>query len=206
MMPRSLIAAVAVILSLGGRAFAQAVAASSPPSPRKWDAQAGIGTSGGKNRVADPAVPASEVSVEAGRYWWNHLRTAVTLTNAGGTTYPAYATFPEGFTETRLSARGAVTLSGVVGYQFGMNLFLHPYVAAGVRMAWLTETQERYATSLPYHSTTSTPTSELRPLLGGGFKAYFGRGLIFVRPEFMMVVGSGRPTHSTLRFMVGRDF
>lgn len=151
-------------------------------------------------------MPAAEVGIEVGRYWSNHVKTAITLTNAGGTTYPSYSLFPEGFIATRLSSRRAVTVSGVVAYQFGTNLFVHPYLTAGARMAWLTETRDRYATDLPYYYTASTPGSEIRPLVGGGFKAYFANGLVFVRPEYMVVIGTDRPTHSTLRLMIGRDF
>jgi hypothetical protein len=190
------------VLALPARAFAQPGSSAEQPF-RKWDAAGGFGFAGG---VADPAVPVGEYGAELGRYWTEHVRTSLALSNTGRTSYPSYSDFPEGFTSTQASARHPLVVSGLVAYQFLENAFVHPYVSAGIRLAWLSDTRDTYSTSPPYHTRTSPARLDARPVVGAGFKTYFASGRAFLRPEFLVVVDPRGAPHGIARMVAGVDF
>lgn len=68
---------------------------------------------------------------------------------------------------------------------------------------WLLDTSV-----LPYSSSTQSGLDRLliRPVLGGGFKSYFGNGRAFMRSELLMAVDPHGSNHVVLQIGAGVDF
>jgi hypothetical protein len=201
---------------------APAVAQPSPSAGRatpKWDAAAGFGLLlSGQSRAT---TPAGDLVVDLGRYWTTHLKTTVQLSNAGraDNLYESdyrFTPFPspsQTYTarETQTSARPAVVSAGVT-YQFYENVFAHPFVSGGVRLAWLstTTTTSTHLSGPPYSTLSSTSTSgttfDIRPTAAVGAKTYFANGRLFMRPEVLLVVDREGTPRAMVRVLVGSDF
>ena len=199
---RIVVTAVAVLMSAD--AFAQVAAQVPAAAIRKWDAIGGFGLRFGAED--DAAVPTGEWNAELGRYWTPHLKTSVTLSTTGASVYGGTYTL-QTFTQTEKESSGA-GFGGTVAYQFLDNVFAHPYVIAGMRIASVSEISRTYSgSSLRLLSTTTLPSHlEGRPIFGGGFKSYFDNGRAFMRSELVLAIGPQGASHPVLRFGAGVDF
>jgi hypothetical protein len=82
-------------------------------------------------------------------------------------------------------------------------------VTAGVRLATTSTSTDVYSTRAPYGRllTTTTPNRvEARPLVGGGFKSYFGNGRAFMRSELAMSIAPHGSLNAILLIGAGVDF
>lgn len=158
-------------------------------------------------------------SVGAGWYWTDHLKTEVDF--GAGTEGEVYLTSsspvitPPGYrTIRRELSRRNVGVSQQ--YQFFRNAWFHPYLAAGVHLAWEKRTDHTQPI-FAYDPVTRTsgqaepqriagPTTEflVRPFVGGGFKAYVTRRAFF-RSDLRVGFKDG-VDETLLRFGFGVDF
>jgi hypothetical protein len=100
-------------------------------------------------------------------------------------------------------------VSFTASYQFFENVFVHPYLTGGTRVAWISETTEERSTTSPYRIVTTSHApdrAEARPVLGGGFKSYFDNGRVFMRTELLLVVDIHGTSRPILRIGAGVDF
>jgi hypothetical protein len=99
-------------------------------------------------------------------------------------------------------------VSATAGYQFFDNVFVHPYITGGVRVASAFESTRVTSATFPYASSTTTTPATLvtRPVAGGGFKSYFGNGRAFMKSELLMAVGPHGTSHAVLSVGAGIDF
>jgi hypothetical protein len=193
------------VLGLPIDAFAQQSGSASDQLFRKWDAGGGVGIRFGS--TDDIVVPLGDWNAEAGRYWTAHIKTSLGVATTGETVYHYSESSPQGYRVTQDTPRPAA-LSGTVAYQFYENVFMHPYVTAGGRLAWVSETRQTYSLAqyqLPSTETLST-TLQARPVIGGGFKSYFKNGRAFMRSEFLLAVHLHGSPHALLRIGAGVDF
>jgi hypothetical protein len=107
-----------------------------------------------------------------------------------------------------MSVTGPAAFSGTLGYQFLDNVFVHPYVVGGVRMASASNATRTWLSVPPYSASVQAQPSRLlaRPLLGGGFKSYFGNGRAFMRSELLMTIDPHGSPHAVLQLGSGVDF
>jgi hypothetical protein len=199
---RMVMTAAAVLMS--AEAFAQAAAPALEAPFRKWDVTGGIGLRFGDED--DVVVPTGEWNAELGRYWTPHLKTSLTLSTTGATEYGGTFT-SQTFTQTEKQSSGA-GFGGTVAYQFLDNVFAHPYVIAGLRIASVSESSRTYSGSSFRLLSTATSPSHLegRPILGGGFKSYFDNGRAFMRSELVLAIDPQGASRPVLRFGAGVDF
>ena len=190
--------AIAGVLALPVAAAAQQVDTSTHETYRRWDIGGGVGLRFGE--TDDAVVSAGMWLAEAGRYWTPHVKTVFTVTTAGQQSYGGYG-------DAEIVTKPA-TLGAALAYQFLENEFVHPYVSAGARFASTFTTTQTYSATPPYGelSIVNSPSRlEVRPVLGGGFKSYFGNGRAFMRTELLLVVGPGG-AHAVLQIGSGVDF
>ncbi len=163
-----------------------------PSDPKRWDTSVTIGWLGGnKEEIGgdwDQWYDTFATSVEIGRYWTRHLKTdlGATLTTEGDVysqeqfTVPGQS-FPVFFSRQHRFGVKALHLSAA--YQFLENTWVHPFVGAGVQLAW-----ERHRTETPFPTAfgrdgrgpfTVPPLAEIdrarfdsRPFVTGGAKFY----------------------------------
>jgi len=195
-----------VTLLLPATGSAQSAGAPSPQPYRMWDAGGGVGFRFGETQ--DAVVSAGAWHAEVNRYWTAHLKTSIDVTTAGQTIYTGSTYDGRGYRQTS-SLTGPAAFSGTLGYQFFDNVFVHPYVVGGVRMASASNTTQTWSSVPPYGvvSVQTQPSRLLaRPLLGGGFKSYFGNGRAFMRSELLMAIDPHGPTHAVLQLGSGIDF
>jgi hypothetical protein len=159
--------------------------------------------------------------VDVGRYWTTHVKTTIQLSNAGDTDhlyesdyrYSPLPSAPQTYTarETLTSARPVLVSAGVT-YQFRENVFAHPFVSGGVRLAWLSDTvtTSTHLSGPPYSLLSSTSTSsttfDVRPTVAVGGKMYFANGRVFMRPELVLVIDREGTARGVARVLVGSDF
>jgi hypothetical protein len=192
---------VLAVLALPGAVLAQ----SSDPGPqpyRKWDVGGGVGIRFGD--TYDPVVPLGSWNTEVSRYWTAHVTTSFSLMTAGETSSSGpYVPY-----RTQYSTPGPAAYSATVGYQFFDNVFLHPYVVGGARFGSHSTTTTVYSPrfSNVVSSVTSPSVLEARPVVGGGFKSYFGNGRAFMRSELLMAINPHGSPHAVLTIGVGVDF
>jgi hypothetical protein len=192
-------------LALPERTFAQGFDSVFNQPPRKWDAGGGLGIPFGLSD--DPIVPLGEWSAEVNRYWTAHLKTSFALSTTGNTFYQ-YSGGQQSFRETRRTANPP-GVSGTVGYQFYENVFVHPYVLAGLRFTSVSETTRTASAVYPYQLLSMQSRQrvlEVRPIIGAGCKSYFGNGRAFVRSELLMAFGLDGPPRAVVRVGAGVDF
>lgn len=195
-----------VVLLLPTAASAQQVGTASPQPYRTWDAGGGVGLRFGENN--DAVVPFGSWNAELSRYWTAHLKTSIGVTTAGQTMYSGY-TYDGRASRQTSSTTGPAAFSGTLGYQFFENVFVHPYVVGGVRMASASNMTQTFLNVPPYGTSSiqTTPSRLLaRPLLGGGFKSYFGNGRAFMRSELLMAIDPHGSSHAVLQLGAGIDF
>jgi len=202
-------------LRLALLAFAMALpsaAAAQQPGPiarelyRPWDIGGSLAIRFGD--TDDAVVARGAWMGELGRYWTPHFRTSVAVMTAGQDTYGPSASDPRTFagsytlTITRPAAFGASA-----AWQFLDNEFVHPYVSAGARFATTSTTTVFYpARPSSPQFTTAPDRLEVRPIVGGGFKSYFGNGRAFMRTELLMSVRPDGLVHPVLQIGAGIDF
>lgn len=205
------------LLALPARAFAQ----SSAEHPfRKWDTAGGFGVRFGETDAVDWVA-------QFGRSWTSHMKTSVLLSRADDPSLE-FVFFPHGYQWTQTLVR-PIVLSGMFTYQFRENVFIHPYLSAGVRMSWLQDTTETYQDPIPPSATvpcgpngtssctivypsvriaseTSPTRLDARPVFGGGAKVYFASGRVFMQPELLVFVDPHGTARGMVRVLVGADF
>ena len=197
----------AAVLSLPTVAAAQQIDTSSADRFRKWDVGGGVGIRFGE--TDDAVVPHGSWMAEGGRYWTPHLKTSVAVTTAGQEVYGGYSYTSTSSTSWESTTRpAAYGLS--VAYQFLDNEFVHPYVSGGARFASSFTTTSTSTYSLrgayQYVSVTGPDRLQARPVLGGGFKSYFGNGRAFMRTELLVTIGPSGTPHTILQIGSGVDF
>jgi hypothetical protein len=191
-----------------------------PEDPARWDAAGLAGWFGGNRAAAaawDDWSDAASFGASAGYYWTPHIKidgdVAVTT---WGRVFVQEPVEPRGpfpsyrFGEDRFrSVRG----SGAVVYQFLLNTWLHPYVAAGVEASreWSRRDLQEQAicTSGPCPpirlTHESTETTRARPMAAVGFKWYFSERA-FVRSEIRATFSARRTETVQWRAGMGVDF
>jgi len=202
---------LALALALPVEAIAQTSAPTAINPFRKWDIGGTVAIRFGEKD--DAVIPAGAWTADLGRFWTPHFKTSVAVMTAGQTTYggsPAGIYDPRSFTTsyTRNVTQPAAFAASAT-YQFFDNEFAHPYVSAGARFASTSTLTQVYATRSPYgllSSTTAPVALEVRPVVGGGFKSYFGNGRAFMRSELMLSVGPHGTPHAILQIGAGVDF
>jgi hypothetical protein len=176
---------VPICLSLAATVPPASVCAQdSPPSHqpyRKWDASSHFGMLFG--RPDDAVIRSVSWSATLGRYWTPHLKTSLSIVTAGQSTL----WWPEPtFSDLGQSRTRPAGVSATIAYQFYENVFAHPYLAAGVQAAWVSDAILKFAPTSPqgWIATDQTPyRPEVRPIVGIGFKSYFANGRAFIQPE-----------------------
>jgi hypothetical protein len=174
--------------------FALPIAYAQDPMPthqpyRRWDASGHFGVLIGDQD--DAVIRQAGWSVVLGRYWTPHLKTSLGVVTAGQSTL----WWPEPtFSDLGQSTARAAGVSGTIAYQFYDNVFAHPYVAAGVQTAWVSDAILKFPPESPPIATQQTPyRTKVRPIVGVGFKSYFANGRAFIQPELRVaVVPEGR--------------
>ncbi len=170
------------LLIAAGPAAAQGVTLS-PSNPKNWDAAITAGWLGGdKHAIAERYndwYDTFALSVDAGRYWTPHLKTEIgaTLTTEG-TVYSQRQVSGRGgipvfFSEEHRFSVRAVNLSAA--YQFLDNQWAHPFLSAGVQLAWEREQVQQWPLSgpgLPVPVTQPGTDFDVRPFISGGSKFY----------------------------------
>jgi len=191
------------VLSLAILLFAHAAAAQTislaPSDLKRWDASVTIGWLGGnKEEIGgdwDQWYDAFATSVDVGRYWTPHVKTdlSAALTTDGDVYSQEHFTVPGQpspvfFSRQHRFALRAINLSGA--YQFLENRWVHPFVGAGLQLAWERQRVEspfptafgrdgRGPFTVPPPPFTSGTTFDPRPFVSGGAKFYVtDRGFI----------------------------
>jgi hypothetical protein len=195
-------------------ASAQTISLASPDAG-KWDAWLGVSSFSGRRSDLNAwtdwyQTPALEA--EVARYWSPHLRTAIRAARTGeGRAYSQQPIFVPGqpvpgyrFAEHWLST---TDLSASLSYQFLENAWVHPFVAAGVRVS-----REHERLEIRTYTDRPGPTEHVendwwrgRPFLGFGAKFYLSPRA-FIRSELQVSFGSGEVAHVGLGGGVGIDF
>jgi hypothetical protein len=184
------------LLSIAAILFARIAAAQTislaPSDPKRWDTSITIGWLGGdKEELAgewNDWYDTFATSVEAGRYWTPHFKTDLTATfTTDGDVYSQEQftvpgqRFPTFFSRELRFGLTALNLSA--SYQFLENTWVHPFVAAGLQLAW-----ERHRVETPFPTAfgrdgrgpfpvplspdPSGTTFDPRPFVSGGAKFY----------------------------------
>jgi hypothetical protein len=172
---------------------------------RKWDI--GGGAALRFSQQADAVVPGGAWTGEFGRYWTSHIKTSVAVTTAG------QSTSTSAFTAQSWTTRRTTTVPAGLGasatWQFLDNEFVHPYVTAGARFASTSTLTKVYSNGLGYPlvlEDNSPNRIQVRGLIGGGFKSYFGDGRTFMRSELLVAIDPSGTAHAVLQLGVGVDF
>jgi hypothetical protein len=168
------------------RAFAQGPAGTHEPF-RRWDASGDLGILF-STQQEDAAVPRIALSAALGRYWTPHVKTSLSVVSQGQSTL----WWPEPtFSDLGQSTPRQAGVSGTIAYQFYENVFVHPYVAAGIQMAWVSDAILKFAPTSPHGWIPTQQTSyrtEVRPIAGVGLKSYFDNGRVFIQPELRVAI------------------
>jgi len=169
--------------------FAQGPA-DAPQQPfRKWDAGGSFGFRSGIGN--DPLGPLSDWNIDVSRYWTTHIKTSVSVATAGDIYSVAWEMLPHGSYQQTLDH----------------NVFVHPYVSAGARLVWFSESRQPYSSSFQLLSAETLPSGlRAQPFVAGGFKSYFNNGRVFMRSELLMIVAPPGASHQVLRIGAGIDF
>ena len=194
-----------------------------PSNPKHWDAALSIGWLGGnKDAIAErwnDWYDTFATSVDVGRYWTPQLKTEARVTaTTRGEVYvhdqvavPGQP-FPVFFSREHSYSLTAVDVSAQ--YQFFDNTWIHPFLGAGVQLAW-----ERHSVETPFIPTgrdgrplvppvadePRRTTFDPRPFVSGGAKFYVGeRG--FIRTDLSAAFDDKGVTRMWWRLGAGVDF
>jgi len=174
---------------------------------RHWDIGGGLNLRFGESE--DPVIPHASWSAEGGHYWTPHLKTSIGVMTARQDVYGdySYAAAVTRINYTR-TITGPTGYSASAAYQFFDNEFVHPYVTAGLRFASTYSTTTSYLNRAPYTTLVSSTPSRIdaRPVVGGGFKSYFGNGRAFMRSELLVAINPDGSPHAVLHIGAGVDF
>jgi hypothetical protein len=201
----STLRALFMLMALALPAGAWAQQTDSGPQPyRKWDVGGGVGIRFGQ--TDDEVVPAGSWNAQITRYWTAHVMTSFNLMTAGQTTYAG--PYPSVLFVSQRTITDPAAYSATAGYQFFDNEFVQPYIVGGARFASSATTTTIYSERPPYTSSSVTSPSTLlaRPVVGGGFKSYFGNGRAFMRSELLMAITPHGSPHAVLTIGAGVDF
>jgi len=193
-------------VALPAVAAAQTIRPAAREPFRKWDVGGGVTIRFGETN--DRVIPVGSWVAEAGRYWTPHLKASVAVMTAGQHDYGAFSYNGVSSTTTEYVTRPAAYGVGLT-YQFFDNEFVHPYVTGGARFASSHEATEISTYSrLGYQFTTFAGPDrvEARPVVGGGFKSYFGNGRAFMRSELLFSMAPNGTRHAVLLIGSGVDF
>lgn len=180
----------------------------SPPLPQN-DITASIGWLGAQY----PGLPRYErwhhslfTSAGGGHYWTDHMKTEVEAAWLSRVSFDSYEPIDvDGGTANVATGYRYqdLKLSLAQGYQFGRNAWVHPYLAGGVDLDYLRQTEDRPAQGRPVYfnnrtgSSVSFPslhTSEssvrVRPFAKAGFKMYLSDRTFFTT-EWKVGLGNG---------------
>jgi len=164
----------------------------------------------------------ASVNASAGRYWTPHFKTELEIATAAqgnidgeeNTPLPG-SSFP--YPRYRDHKLRETTFGATALYQFFENLWVHPFVGAGVELARERHTAEALPAETPRVSTTvpglrlpAVPAIDsvnyfVRPLVTGGFKFYVTPHA-FVRTDVRTSLSSERPLAWQWRGGIGFDF
>ena len=175
---------------LAASADAQTVSLTSP-NPRRWDASVTVGWLGGdKEGVArrwNDWYDTFATSIDFGRYWTSHLKieAGATFTTEGDVYSEQMLSIPGEpspifFSREHRFAIRAASLGGA--YQFFENTWVHPFLGAGLQLAWERERIQtpfspvsgRGGRPLPIPNPTVVGDTRFDPLpfVTGGAKLY----------------------------------
>jgi opacity protein-like surface antigen len=213
----------ALSLLLADAAAAQTISLT-PSNPKHWDSTVAIGWLGGnKEEIAErwnEWYDTFATSVDVGRYWTPHLKTelGVTFTSRGDVSSPEQFTVPGQpspvfFSREHRFGLKALNLSG--SYQFLENNWAHPFIGAGVQLAWERHTVETpfplvfgrdgRSVAVPPADDPQRTTFDPRPFLSGGAKFYVSEEG-FIRAEIAAAFESHGTTRIWWRVGGGIDF
>jgi hypothetical protein len=207
-------------LAIAPAAIAQQAASAEPLMYRRWDTSASYGVLFANGR--DPNLFTSSnvaVNVDVGRYLSTHLKI-----DGGVMWNPEYSRPPERYPigglpkgseylEYAWTTVHPTSVAGSATYQFGENLFAHPYVSAGARVTLMSEhtvrqpwtaTINRASIAIPGIDEQHTSIA-VRPFVAVGCKSYFNTR-VFMRSELLAAAGPAGYSHATLRIGAGVDF
>jgi len=204
-------------------AFAQTIALA-PSNPKSWDTSVSIGWLGGdKEGLAGPWndwYDTFATSVDVGRYWTPHLKTEIAATfTTDGDVYSqqqfalAGQPSPVFFSREHQFRVNALSVSGA--YQALENSWVHPFIGAGVQMAWERERVETpfqpvfgrdgRPISVPLPTPPPRTTFDPRPFLSGGAKFYVSEQG-FIRTDLSTAFDGRGATRMWWRIGGGIDF
>ena len=152
----------------------------------------------------DPVTVAG--NIDAGRYLTTHLKAdfgVMTTHSRRGYEYPSVYTGPA-YSYSMVKVR-PTTVSGAVTYQFFENVFVHPYVSAGLGFTSISEERTAYS-FIPDRGTEATVVSrerylQVRPFAAAGYKSYFNERA-FMKSELLFAARSAGFSHATLEVEV----
>lgn len=190
-----------------------------PINPAAWDASVTLGWLGGdKTPLAEPWnnwYDTFATSIDVGRYWATHLKTEVgtTLTSKGDVYSQQQIAVPGRpgpvfFSREHEFSVRALNLSA--SYQAFENAWVHPFLAAGVHLAWERERVEnqlfiRELEGLVPPGDTSRTDVDARPFVSGGAKFYVSeRG--FIRTDLSTAFDTDGASRVWWRIGGGIDF
>jgi hypothetical protein len=197
-----------------------------PTDYPKWDLSGSIGflsarTSELKRTGWSGYEGKADYQIHVGRYWTTHIKTGVSfgVTNAWDDVIQEVILIPglpglppAGFSFITVHRRQYV-VAPTVSYQFRENTFMHPYLAAGVRVGLLREHRFRDAIPFPVRGVAVSAASidewhttiQGRPFVEGGFKSYFNRS-VFVRTDGQLTFSRDGVAVGALHAGIGFDF
>lgn len=159
-------------------------------------------------------------TVDVGRYWNSHVKTEVGILTGAHTRWYGHelvtAVTGESVTAGLYGDTRQTQVSVALTYQFLENVFAHPYVSAGGRLAvrnirveraanvWRYRNGEYVVLDVPPYERQTTDV-RVRPFVAFGTKSYFNERL-FVRPELMLVFSPNGLCQAGLRLGFGVDF
>jgi hypothetical protein len=202
-----------VLLALAWALPAEAMAQTAPTAAnpfRKWDIGGTLAIRFGEKD--DAVIRAGAWTAELGRYWTPHVKTSFAVMTAGQKTYDGsgFVYDPRALASSySKNVTRPAAFAASATYQFFDNEFVHPYVSAGARFASTSTTTEVYSLRFPYGPLSSSTTPdrlEARPIIGGGFKSYFGNGRAFMRSELVMAIAPHGTGNAILLLGAGVDF
>ena len=202
---------------LMGQSAQKAGAASEQGEFRKWDFGGGAGLLvssrrefGGSPSSYNKNDTEFEWNLDVGRYLTTHIKIDAGLMRSPDRwSYDYVAPFAGTYTY-RNRRDQPTSFSGGVTYQFLENVFAHPYVSAGIRVTWISESVRTVTYNSTNYTSTSTTTGQrtfvqARPFVAAGYKSYFNER-VYMRSEILAAAGPHGFAHSTIRTGVGIDF
>jgi len=218
----SILSVVAALISHS--AIAQTVTLV-PSDPKRWDSSVSIGWLGGdKSDIAESWndwYDTFATSVDVGRYFTPHIKTELgaTFTSTGevySTDQFVVPTLPSPVFFSREHRFSVNALNVAAAYQWFDNTWVHPFVGAGVQLAWERHRVEtpfptaftrdgRGPITVPPVAAESETRFDPRPFLSGGAKFYVSEQG-FIRTDLAAAFDGHGATRVTWRIGGGIDF